>query len=379
MNTLRTASRKKHIVDVGGDTYVALTPDAFLLYESSQRGLSLIETARLIEERSGKRLSQDEIAKGIAYVVSTIERRRSAAQRDSMHVVQWPILTPRIVYFVSTRLTRWFAPNVVIAVLLCVIASVVTSYMLKVPSRHFTILDTVVVYALYLLSVIVHEFGHTTACVVGGARPKSIGFTLFFIFPAMYADVSSVWALPKARRVVVDLGGMYLQSIVLMFIAIATIATHDPIFRNCEAIIIGSMLLNCNPIMRFDGYWALADALDIPDLAREPIRILRGYAKGIFGKNLLKDAVVLLYGACNVLGWSYFAFFAISYTLWRGPQKMWFLLTALTKGALSLNDMFVFVIVLTTMIAVTLGLAKLIQAVLTRVIVSRKEAVGDVF
>lgn len=64
---------------------------------------------------------------------------------------------------------------------------------------------------LFLISLIVHEFGHATACARFGAAPSSIGFAVYLIYPVLFSDVGTAWKLRRWQRVVVDLGGIYFQ------------------------------------------------------------------------------------------------------------------------------------------------------------------------
>ncbi len=38
-------------------------------------------------------------------------------------------------------------------------------------------------------------------------------------------------------------------------------------------MIVGSCLFTLNPVFKFDGYWFLADALGVTNLAAQPLRI----------------------------------------------------------------------------------------------------------
>ena len=58
---------------------------------------------------------------------------------------------------------------------------------------------------------------------VGG----NIGFALYFIYPAFYTDVTKVWRLPRLKRAVVDLGGIYFQAILFVVLTFYVLVTHD--------------------------------------------------------------------------------------------------------------------------------------------------------
>ncbi len=55
-------------------------------------------------------------------------------------------------------------------------------------------------YLLFLLSIVIHEFGHAGASVKYGASPAGIGFALYLIFPVFYSDVTVSWKLKSKQR-----------------------------------------------------------------------------------------------------------------------------------------------------------------------------------
>ena len=93
---------------------------------------------------------------------------------------------------------------------------------------------------------------------------------LFLCFsPALYANVSDAWTLPnKWHRIIISAAGIYVELI------IASIATfvwwntpNDPFVNNlalCIMIVcsVSTVVFNANPLMRYDGYYALADWLE---------------------------------------------------------------------------------------------------------------------
>jgi putative peptide zinc metalloprotease protein len=106
---------------------------------------------------------------------------------------------------------------------------------------------------------------------------------LFLCFsPALYANVSDAWTLPnKWHRIIISAAGIYVELI------IASIATfvwwntpNDPFVNNlalCIMIVcsVSTVVFNANPLMRYDGYYALADWLEIPNLRERANRFIK--------------------------------------------------------------------------------------------------------
>src|SRR5262249_49690170 len=132
-----------------------------------------------------------------------------------------------------------------------------------------------VVYVWVALGIIkvIHEFGHGLSCKAFGGEVHEMGFLFLCFSPAMYCNVSDAWMLPnKWHRIIISFAGIYVE---LMMAAIATFVwwntPHYP-FVNYMALCImivcsvSTLFFNGNPLMRFDGYYVLADWIEIPNL-----------------------------------------------------------------------------------------------------------------
>ncbi len=133
----------------------------------------------------------------------------------------------------------------------------------------------------------VHELGHAAAAQRFGAPPQDIGIGLFWIFPALYTDVTRIWTLPPRERRVVNLAGALAQlaANALLLAVAAALAPGDAAqgLRLLVSASLVSCLVNLLPFSRLDGYWVVVDWLDMPRLhqrcARQVWRDLRtGFA-----------------------------------------------------------------------------------------------------
>ncbi len=128
---------------------------------------------------------------------------------------------------------------------------------------------------VFVVTKAFHEFGHGVICKRHGGQVPEFGFMLLVFFPSPYVDASAVWAFPdKWKRISVGAGGMLFE------LAIAAVAafvwvTGQPgelatklAYNAMLTASISTVLFNANPLMRFDGYYILADLLEIPNLAQ---------------------------------------------------------------------------------------------------------------
>jgi putative peptide zinc metalloprotease protein len=124
------------------------------------------------------------------------------------------------------------------------------------------------------LSGMLHEFGHATALARFGGRSAEIGIGIYICFLALFVDLSEAWRLTNRQRVAVDLAGIYFQGITLIFLSIAFALTGSPVWACAFLLTDIQIAANLNPLLRLDGYWALADGLGIPNLRRRSVQYI---------------------------------------------------------------------------------------------------------
>ena len=138
---------------------------------------------------------------------------------------------------------------------------------------HFFTLEGLVYYAITLCFIkLAHEFGHAFAATRYGCRIKSMGMAFIVMFPVLYTDTTDSWKLnSKKQRLVINAAGVAVE---LSLAAIATLVwalSVDGPLRSTAFFVattswILSVLINMNPLMRFDAYYFLSDALGVQNL-----------------------------------------------------------------------------------------------------------------
>ncbi len=130
---------------------------------------------------------------------------------------------------------------------------------------------------------IIHEFGHGLSCKAFKGECHEMGVLLMCFSPALYANVTDAWTVAdKWKRIIISFAGIYVE---LLIAAIATFVwwyTENLPVVNYTAMCImilcsvSTVLFNANPLMRFDGYYILADWIEIPNLRDRANRFLNG-------------------------------------------------------------------------------------------------------
>lgn len=122
------------------------------------------------------------------------------------------------------------------------------------------------------VSKILHEFGHGLTCRHFGGECHEMGFLLLVFSPALYCDTTDAWTMPnKWHRIAIGAGGIYVE---LIIASVSTLVwwhtqagtAHSIAFALMTLCSLSTFLVNANPLMRYDGYYILADLVEIPNL-----------------------------------------------------------------------------------------------------------------
>jgi putative peptide zinc metalloprotease protein len=129
----------------------------------------------------------------------------------------------------------------------------------------------------------IHELGHAYAVKHFGGKVEQLGFMAITVMPCMYCDTSDSHLFPNWRhRACVALAGTYAELYVAAFATLVWWATPSELIVNQLAYTVmlfsgvRGILFNYNPLIKFDGYFVLADALDMPNLQEDAFAYL-GY------------------------------------------------------------------------------------------------------
>ncbi|WP_172329197.1 efflux RND transporter periplasmic adaptor subunit [Mangrovicoccus sp. HB161399] len=127
-----------------------------------------------------------------------------------------------------------------------------------------------------------HELGHAYFIKRWGGEVHEIGIMFLVFMPVPYVDASDSIGFPdKWRRAAVCAAGILVELLLAAIAMIVWAHAEEGILRALafNVMLIGgisTLLFNGNPLLRFDGYYALCDILEIPNLGQRSNRYL-GY------------------------------------------------------------------------------------------------------
>ena len=163
---------------------------------------------------------------------------------------------------------------------LVTVLSAVVLMLLHWPELTAASLDEIVtpgnillVWFCYPLVKLLHEFGHAYTACRWGCEVHELGLMFLVLIPLPYVDASSSAALAdkRGRMLIAGMGIMTELAIASLALFIWLLVEPGSVRTLAYSIMlisgISTLLFNGNPLLRFDGYFVLADVLEIPNLS----------------------------------------------------------------------------------------------------------------
>lgn len=192
---------------------------------------------------------------------------------------------------------------------------------------HLFSLQGIVVFGMSLvIAKFIHELGHAFMAKRAGCRVQSMGVAFIVLFPLFYTDVSDAWKVKNRRsRLLIGAGGI-LAEILLAILALLiwTLLPDGPLrtaaFMLSSATWITTLVVNLNPLMRFDGYFLLSDFWRVENLQERAYALCRWRLREIlFGYghpapetwSPTMQHKLLIWGYASWI-WRFFLFFGIA-------------------------------------------------------------------
>lgn len=142
--------------------------------------------------------------------------------------------------------------------------------------------EGMIVFAITLAAIkILHELGHALACKKYGVRVATMGVSFIVMWPVMYTDATDGWRLMSRRqRATISAAGVITELVIACYALAAWILLPEGLPRSVAftvttTTLVMSLLVNLNPLMRFDGYFFLSDILNMPNLQERSFRLAK--------------------------------------------------------------------------------------------------------
>jgi putative peptide zinc metalloprotease protein len=151
----------------------------------------------------------------------------------------------------------------------------------------FTLEGIIVSVAALSLVKSLHELGHAFMAHRFGCKVPSMGIAFLVMAPMLYTDVTDAWRLKsRYQRILIDAAGILTELCLASIALIFWIFLPDGPVRSAAFVMAAvswvlSLAINVNPLMRFDGYYMLADLIGIENLQDRAFAHLRWRLRGL--------------------------------------------------------------------------------------------------
>jgi hypothetical protein len=144
-------------------------------------------------------------------------------------------------------------------------------------------------YLLLFPVLIVHEIAHgATLAYYGGlwdVMPGEVGTGLYYFGPMFYVDTSDTWVLPRKMRIMVSLAGPLSTLLAGSLLIISNVIWPSQVVKMMGFFCFYWTLWNLVPLIETDGYYAVMDFADVPNLRKEAFDSLRSKILGSKGSD----------------------------------------------------------------------------------------------
>lgn len=197
---------------------------------------------------------------------------------SQLYFAKWPLLNPDRAVTAFTRRMGWlFAWQInLLGLLMGLIAIILTSgnwqAFFASYDNLFTSWRPMWLFVVWLMLKFVHELAHAATCKRYGGDVPEAGIATILFMPLGYVDVTSSWRFASNwQRLHVTLAGVAWELTIAGLALLAWNYLEALPLRQAAADLVllasvSSLLFNLNPLLKFDGYYALADITRIDNL-----------------------------------------------------------------------------------------------------------------
>jgi putative peptide zinc metalloprotease protein len=305
------------VKDVVGNEFFRFGEIEFYILEALKKTITLDGLKRLIEDRFGFSLGTREVMAYLNHLASDNllvakglgDGVRLFRQHERIHSTGY---LQKVMGLMSIKLPGFypgpmlsvlrpvgmllFNPAAVAAATIAFLATAVFAILSwqSLATRVPSVAELLSVEHLFLMAIgfaiakVFHEIGHGLACRQTGHECSEMGVLLLVMIPCLYCDVSDMWtAKSRYKRLLVSLAGVFVE------LSLATLCFWGWYFSidgTFNRFLFGMMLVtsvntlfvNGNPLMKYDGYYALSDFLKIHNLSTIAQKCLNRTIDGFF-------------------------------------------------------------------------------------------------
>ncbi|MGE5227950.1 MAG: cyclic nucleotide-binding domain-containing protein [Planctomycetaceae bacterium] len=177
-----------------------------------------------------------------------------------------------------------YQPSAVVIGLVVSLGGLIAFLSAVLSGRHHIVIgnatvQTFVMMGLGLILTAAHELGHASTLVHFRRKVLGAGFLLYYGTPAFFIDTSDGQMLERGPRMLQAIAGPFAESVLagcssLLLFVFPTGPFSDFLYK-FSVLNYYVIFLNLIPLLELDGYWVLADGIEVPDLRPRSIAFIR--------------------------------------------------------------------------------------------------------
>ena len=323
--TSRKGDRYWILHNIGSQSYVQLNPAEYSIWKSLKSGIN--GEFQNSSTDTGNSQHKDQNVRDLITTLthqgfihspeSTTPEHTSQKEEDSWIAHYWELMIPvpginKLIDLLDRDIgsifrSRWFPWIFLILVTIGLSYFIITEPLPSYPvllgddSQLATVLS---VYLILITAAILHVFGHALACKRYGRNIGDAGIILYYGMPGLYIDTSDIWMADRRSRIIVSLAGpavnLLLGSCCALLVLLFPESEPSTFLWRVAFLSFVVALINLNPLLEFDGYYALADLIEIPDLRTRAFAFIRSFS--LKNRHHGRDGVFfLIYGISSAL------------------------------------------------------------------------------
>lgn len=207
-------------------------------------------------------------------------RLRRATLRNPL-AIRWRGVHPKRIISWLEPWTRWCFSSLAMFSAAMLIVSAITVLLVHwdEASRRLPTLQAFITpqNLLWLIVVtaaakVLHELAHAMTCKRFGGECRELGVMLLVFTPCLYCDVSDAWLMKnKWHRIAISAAGIIVEMVLASVAALLWWWSEPSLlntlaFNTMTVCSVGTIFFNGNPLLKYDGYYVLADLVEVPNL-----------------------------------------------------------------------------------------------------------------
>lgn len=267
-----------------------------------KQGNSKYDISQILSKRYNTTINQETITNIVDHRLEELflnQRKRKSLKKIIHLNLKSNILYHRLFFFLFGNIFFYFLLSVTF-----LINSLFYFFFHNTVALDFW--EKLIAYILLFGILIIHEFGHIISAKFHNTVVKEIGLGIYRVIPVLYVNLDEIWKLSKEKRIIINLSGIYFQSLIGIFFIFLFFIFKQNLFWYIFCANYTILFLNLNPFFQFDGYWVLTDLLNEKNLNKSSNSFIKTFIKNTHSFNVSK--VVKIYSFLRITFFVYLIF-----------------------------------------------------------------------